>query len=242
MKVPSTQLQNNFGHYLKIAESGEAVIVTRNGKDVAKIVANDDKQSEIVKEDRASYADGDRWVTYEQFLELTAASEQRYELIDGKIYLLASPVYDHQHIVKELLVTFHYWFKGEGCTPLTSPFDVTLKKAEDNICVVQPDIMIICDQDRINQQGKYFGVPTLVIEVLSPSSRSKDMVQKLDLYHKCGVQEYWVVDPKRQHIFIYVLKDTEVEDVLSFQKRSDEYAYSVCFEGLKANLEELFNM
>lgn len=74
--------------------------------------------------------------------------------------------------------------------PLTSPFDVTFTKEADNIAVVQPDIIIICDKDNLDDKGRYKGTPTLVVEVLSPSTRSKDMLTKLALYKQCGVSEY----------------------------------------------------
>lgn len=110
-------------------------------------------------------------------MELTEESEQRFELIDGVIYNLASPSYKHQHVVHELHGTFYNWFKGKRCVPLTSPFDITFFKEEDNICVVQPDIVVICDKDNLDEKGNYKGTPTLVIEVLSPSTRSKDMLK-----------------------------------------------------------------
>lgn len=73
--------------------------------------------------------------------------------------------------------------KGKDCEPLTAPFDVTLFKEgkAKNINVVQPDILVICDREKIDKNGKYQGIPALVVEVLSESTRSRDMIKKLDL-------------------------------------------------------------
>src|SRR5699024_9309783 len=168
-------------------------------------------------------------------------SEQRFELIDGVIYNLASPSYKHQHAVGELFVTFYNWLKGKACVPLTSPFDVTLFKEEDNINVVRPDIVIICDKDKLDKEEKYNGTPTLVIEVLSPSTRSKDMLQKLDLYKQCGISEYWIVDPINEHILVYTLENNDIIDSRSYNNSAHQIAYSDAFVGLEVNLQEVFS-
>lgn len=235
MKVPSTQVQNNFGKYLKYVEANEEVVVTKNGKDIAKIVPCYEGVKEGAPEYRTS-----SWVSYEEFLELTEASEQRFELIDGVVYNLASPSYKHQHAVHELHGAFYIWFKGKSCTPLTSPYDVTFMKEVDNICVVQPDILVICDKDKIDEKGKYKGIPTLVVEVLSPSTRSKDLIKKLDLYKRCGVQEYWVVDPMQDLITVYALSEEDITDHRVYQKKTSDSVSSIFFEGLEIPLEEIF--
>jgi prevent-host-death family protein len=237
MRVSSTEIQNNFGKYLKFAEAGEEIIVTRNGKDIATVAAI---APEAVKEQRAACSTSGEWVTYEEFLELTESSEQRYELIDGVVYNLAAPSYKHQKAVQEILGTFYIWFKGKDCVPLTSPFDITLPKAEDNICVVQPDVFVICDKTNLDDKGKYLGTPTLVVEVLSPSTRSKDMIQKLDLYKECGVKEYWIVDPIREQVLVHRLDDKEITDSMAFTRSADAAVRSGYFEGLAVSLQDMF--
>ncbi|EHB68436.1 MULTISPECIES: type II toxin-antitoxin system prevent-host-death family antitoxin [Paenibacillus] len=240
MRVPSTDMQNHFGKYLKFAEAGEEIIVTKNGRDVAKLTTYTDANELVLREGAArDTADNDR-VTYEEFLELTEGSEQRYELIDGIVYNLASPSYKHQHAVNELHGTFYNWFKGKPCTPLTSPFDITLEKEKTNICVVQPDLVVICDKDRIDERGKYMGTPDLVIEVLSPSTRSKDMIPKLDLYRQCGVKEYWIVDPMKALVTVYSLLDGEIADVSYYAGAHDPFVESALYQGLKVSTQDLF--
>lgn len=240
MRVPSTEVQNNFGKYLKFAQANEEIIVTKKGKDVARILPCTEPQAGSVMEDAAEYTTSVGSVTYEEYLELVEHSEQRFELIDGVIYNLASPSYKHQHAVHELHGTMYNWFKGKGCTPLTSPFDVTFIKEESNICVVQPDILVICDKENIDQKGKYQGTPALAIEVLSPSTRSKDMIKKLELYKQCGVREYWVVDPVNEQIWVYALDNNEITEIKAFTKSGDQEVHSYYFKGLCVSLQDIF--
>ncbi|SDG55148.1 type II toxin-antitoxin system Phd/YefM family antitoxin [Desulfosporosinus hippei] len=240
MRVPSTEVQNNFGKYLKFVEVNEEIIVTKNGRDIARILSCDDPNKSFVAEGAAEYQTREGRVIYEEFLELVEASEQRFELIDGVVYNLSSPSYEHQYAVNKIHGTFYNWFKNKSCIPLTSPFDITLFKAEDNICVVQPDIIVICDRDKIDKNGKYKGVPTLVVEVLSPSTRSKDTLKKLELYKQCGIKEYWMVDPKNNLVYIYMLDKNEITDSIAFQKDAYEYVESAYFKGLKVTLADMF--
>lgn len=237
MKVPSTEVQNNFGKYLKIAVELEDVIITRNGREVAKLVPCE--QSTVVSEEAANHIFNNRWkLSYEEFLKMVENSDLRYEYIDREVYLLASPVYNHQVAVSEIHNTFCNWFKGKKCRPLTSPFDVTLKKSESNINVVQPDIIVICDTDKIDGSGKYQGVPTLVVEVLSKSTKTKDMLKKLDLYMKSGVKEYWLVDPDKKEVTVYTFNKYEIEDRNTYI--GDMIAKSIIFSGLEVKLADIF--
>lgn len=240
MRVPSTDVQNSFGKYLKYVEANEEIIVTKKGRDIAKIVPSDEPKGDCLMESTVTYRSGDEWVTYEQFLELTEGSEQRFELIDGVIYNLASPTYKHQHAVGELYGAFYNWFKGKGCTPLTSPFDIMLTKAEDNICVVQPDIVVLCDPGNRDLRDRYIGVPALAVEVLSPSTRSKDMVTKLDLYKQCGIKEYWLVDPLNEQVFVYQFADNDIVNHKAFVRSAGDSVLSFSFDGLGIALCDIF--
>ncbi len=99
-------------------EVNEEIIVTKKGRDVARILPCDDSYTSLVKEGAAEYQTREGWVTYEEFLELVEASEQRFELIDGVVYNLVAPVYDHQYAVKEIFGVFYNWFKNKKvCSP-----------------------------------------------------------------------------------------------------------------------------
>lgn len=241
MDVTSTDMQNNFGKYLKFAEAHEEIIITRNGKAVATLSALSDGGQQLHKENTSAYETERIRVSYKEFLELSEASDQRFELIDGILYNLASPTFQHQHVVHELHGAFYSWFKGKSCTPLTSPFDVTLEKRAGNTCVVQPDLVVICDKDHVDVHGKYLGIPTLVVEVLSPSTRSRDVIQKLDLYRACGIQEYWIVDPMKKQVAVYTFQDAEIADMYYYANTVDSFVTSQVFEGLRLSSSELFS-
>jgi Uma2 family endonuclease len=141
--------------------------------------------------------------------------------------------------VAEIYGIFYNWFKGKKCRPLTSPFDVTLIKAKDNINVVQPDIIVICDTDKIDASGKYKGIPTLVVEVLSRSTRKKDMLKKLDLFMHTDVKEYWLVDPDQREVSIYNFKKNDITDHETYI--GDMIATSKVFKGLEVRLADVFS-
>lgn len=241
MKVPSTEVQNNFGKYMKIAAELEDVIITRKGREIAKLVPCEERS--VVTEEAVNYiVSSNRKMTYAEFIEMTEKSDLRYELIDGEVFCLASPSYKHQTAVTEILVHMGNWFKGKKCRPVTSPFDVTLEKSKDNICVVQPDILVICDTGRINDKGRYMGVPTLAVEVLSDSSKSRDMIKKLDLYMQTGVREYWLVDTEKREVYVYSFEkraaDNEISEYMIF--KNNEIVRSKAFEGLEIKLQDIF--
>ena len=129
--------------------------------------------------------------------------DTRVELIDGVIYdMSAAPNTLHQMIAGE---AYHQLRRCADlheltCMPFMSPIDVQLDC--DNKTMVQPDVIIICDMDKILKK-RVFGAPEFVMEVLSPSTRSKDQIIKLNKYMKAGCKEYWVVDPDNEQVMVY---------------------------------------
>ena len=241
MRVPSTEVQNNFGKYIKIASELEDVIITRKGREVAKLVSCEERL--MFAEEAVNYiVSSNQKMSYEQFIEFTERTDARYELIDGEVFLLASPNFMHQSVVMRLSTSMFNWFKGKKCTPLTAPFDVTLEKSKINICVVQPDVIVICDTDKVDGKGRYKGVPTLAVEVLSHSTKSRDMIKKLDLYMQTGVREYWIVDTEKKEVYIYsfVKKagDFNISNYEAYQ--GNAMVKSKVFDGMEIGLDELF--
>jgi Uma2 family endonuclease/antitoxin (DNA-binding transcriptional repressor) of toxin-antitoxin stability system len=246
MIVNSTELQNNFGRYLILAAQ-EDIIITRNGTVIAKLsavrgaAADSGAASGTVTEKAAVYGYGGRKASFEEFLALTEGNEERYEYIDGEIYYLASPKAAHQVALTELFGIFYNWFRGKECAPLVAPFDITLKRSEENINVVQPDIMVICDlAQKLNEKGFYMGVPALVVEILSEYTQSKDLIKKLDLYMSCAVREYWVVNPLNGEVTVYLFEDHNISRSITYRK--PEVAQSYIFEGLSAALDQIFKI
>ena len=239
MKVSSTEMQNNFGKYLNIVKEIREIIITKNGKSIAKLTPHEELD-DIIKEQRAEYLS--RMTIYENYLNLVENSDERYEFIDGEIYFLASPLFKHQVAVNEIFGNFYNWFKGEKCRPLTSPFDVKLfnrtKRFEDDPNVVQPDILVMCDEEKVTNEGKYEGIPTLVVEVLSKSTKSKDMLKKLNLYMNSGIKEYWMVDTNKKEVYLHSFKERDMDNYKVYV--NDMTVESDVFEELKIDLDDIF--
>lgn len=128
--------------------------------------------------------------------------ERRVELIDGVIYDMSAPASVHQLLIGLLYAKLLAYVTAEKgrCLPIVSPVDVQLDC--DDRTMVQPDIVVVCDRDKVIKRCIY-GAPDLVIEILSPSTRKKDMVIKLNKYMNAGVREYWMVDPDKRNVIVY---------------------------------------
>ena len=244
MIVSSTEIQNNFGKYLVLSVK-EDIIITKNGFEIAKLTFIEGRatksflEDSMVGEQATGYNYGGKKATYEEFLELTKDNEDRYEYIDGEIYLLSSPQTVHQVVLTELFGIFYNWFQGKKCKPMLAPYDITLKRHPEDKNVVQPDIMVICDlEEKLNDNDYYMGVPALVVEIISKSTRSKDFVKKLDLYMYCGIKEYWIVNPISREVFIFALSDGNITDNKAYKLK--DTAESFIFEGLAVELEKIF--
>ncbi len=133
--------------------------------------------------------------------------DRRVELIDGVIYDMASPGNIHQALSSDISWQLqNYVSANHGrCMVYTAPFDVQLDM--DNRTMVEPDIVVICNHDRLKRFG-CFGAPEFVIEILSPSTRKKDVTIKIHKYMNAGVQEYWIVDPRDRNVTV-ILNEEE---------------------------------
>ncbi len=128
--------------------------------------------------------------------------DQRVELIDGVFYDMAAPTVEHQLLIGSIyaqILAFIQERKGR-CVPLVSPVDVKLDA--DNKTMVQPDVIVVCDRERITEKG-VLGGPDFVLEVVSQSSIMKDYIKKAAKYEAAGVREYWIVDPLSRRILTY---------------------------------------
>ena len=242
MRVNATDFQNAFGKYLALVEK-EEIIIVKNGKGVARLTHYSDPDHFYVYEEAKNYK-SKRKISYEEYMSLVESSEQRYELINGEIYLLASPDFRHQTAIAEIAGHFYIFFKNSPCRSLTAPFDVRLfghaTKFEENPNVVQPDIVVICDTDKVDEKRQYWGVPTLVVEVLCPSTRNKDLAAKYFLYLSSGVREYWLVDPENKQVNHYFF--SENREVLSLATyKAGESIESSAFPGLEIPVDTIFS-
>jgi len=162
----------------------------------------------------------------------------RYEIYNGQLILMSAPSSKHQAVLGDLLVQFSKFFKDKKCMPFVAPLDVRLdgkgKKSEN---VVQPDLMVVCDKNKI--QDKIEGAPDFVLEILSKSNRYHDLIYKMNLYQKFGVKEYWIVDIENGIILVNKLSKGNLYNFPKTYKIKEKIKSSI-FKGLEISLEETF--
>ncbi|NLY73910.1 MAG: type II toxin-antitoxin system Phd/YefM family antitoxin [Firmicutes bacterium] len=240
--ITATELKQNLGKYMDFVEQQNEVVITKNGVKVARLTPyiTDIEQYFLMRERALDYQYGGKKVSYEEFMEIYEKSTLRMEFINGEIYLLSSPSIRHQEILGRLYLTFNEYFKNKKCRVFLAPFDVHFHKKEfKEPDVMQPDILVACDlENNVTEKGRYMGTPTLVVEILSDSTRSKDMIDKLNTYRLSGVREYWLIDPKQENIMIYCFEDFEIDKYKTFERGST--ALSFVFNGLVVDVENLF--
>lgn len=241
--ITATEFKKNLGKYMDLVEQQNDVVITKNGRKAARLTpyVTDIEQYFIVKENALDYQYGGKKVSYEEFIEISEKSTLRMELINGEIHLLASPNIGHQEILGRLHLIFNNYFKNKKCKVFLAPFDVHFKKKDIKTPdVMQPDVLVACDlENNITEKGRYMGTPTLTIEILSDSTRSKDLIDKLNTYMLSGVKEYWIIDTKQEIIMIYNFVDNEIDLFKVFEK--GYIASSIVFEGLSVNVGDLFS-
>ena len=154
--------------------------------------------------DAAMFDDFNRRYTYAEYLLWD--NPERCQLIDGEVYMMASPSVAHQALQVELLTDFNNWLRGKPCRVFGSPLDVRLfpKKDKSDNTVVQPDLLVVCDSGKL-AKGSVNGAPDLIIEISSPSNTHKELFLKFNYYLKAGVREYWVIEPdlKKVNVHLY---------------------------------------
>jgi len=123
--------------------------------------------------------------TYQDYLDIdsTTSEDTRVELIFGEIYMMSGCTANHQDTVGNIYFNLRS-IKNTTCIPRVAPYDIKIN-IDHNISVVQPDVMILCEDNEL---------PCAVFEVLSPSTASKDKGVKKELYELAGIKEYYIVN------------------------------------------------
>jgi Uma2 family endonuclease len=150
----------------------------------------------------------DRCFTYADYKAWELDEGERFELIGGTAYAMAAPNDFHQAIGGEIFRQIANYLRGKPCKVRPAPYDVRLFYAEDESddTVVQPDISVICGEEKRGPEGCR-GAPDLVVEILSPSNTADEYIRKFNLYMKAGVREYWIVSPESKTVQSFVLQN-----------------------------------
>ena len=162
----------------------------------------------MLEEPPINYSAGKKLVRYTIEDYYALPEDQRVELIDGVFYDMGAPALIHQKILTQLHLLFEKCVEEHQaqCEVYLSPCDVRLDM--DDYTMVQPDLLVMCREYDIHAI-RFEGAPDLVVEILSPSTRSKDMILKLYKYKNAGVREYWIIDPKNQKITVHNFEPEE---------------------------------
>jgi Uma2 family endonuclease len=176
------------------------------------------------------------YYTYADMLEWD--EDFRAEIIDGELYMMATPSRFHQDISGELFGQLRDFLKGKPCKAYAAPFGVRLfpKPDDSDDTVVEPDIAVICDRSKLDDYGCN-GAPDLIVEILSPSTARHDRVLKFRKYLEAGVREYWMVYPDEKTIDVHVLENDQY--TTKAYEETDEVPVSV-LPGCVITLKDVF--
>lgn len=173
-----------------------------------------------------------RHTSYEDFLKLREETDDKVELIDNVVYMTPAPTPLHQRICFKVAKILDGYVTNKKCQMLQGVNVRLYDEHKTKIGDVIPDISIFCQYKDPNLTF-IDDIPTIIVEIVSPSTVYADNIKKADLYKRAGVKEYWIIDPKSKVITVWNFNTDE-------QMIYREIAYSYLFEGLSIELENLF--
>jgi Uma2 family endonuclease len=190
-----------------------------------------------------AFEDIDLSLTYSYAHYLNWVFDDRVELIKGKIFKMSpAPSTLHQEISANIFSVIYNHLKGKPCKVYYAPFDVRFTKesiADNDIyTVLQPDISVICDPEKIDSKG-CIGAPDIVIEILSPGNNKVELLHKYGIYEEFGVKEYWLVSPGDKTLLKYTL-DVKGKYQPSKLFTLSEKVYSEVLPGFELDLDGVF--
>ena len=174
-------------------------------------------------------------ITLDQYEVLP--EDKRVEVFDGVVYDMSSPSQIHQTLSMELSNIIYNYIKNKkgSCQVFSAPFDVKL--SDKPLTIVQPDIMVICDKDKLDGK-RCNGAPDFIIEIVSPGNPADDYIRKLYYYKNAGVREYWIVDPRRKTVTVNYFE----KNMLNIQYSFDSIIKVNIYEDLLINFSEIADM
>lgn len=194
-------------------------------------------EEKTVKDPEVAY---ERHYTYRDYLQFTF--DEMVEIIKGKLFKMSpGPSTDHQKVSRNISGILYNYLKGRKCQFFSAPYDVIFpqdgKSFMDSDRVVQPDIVVVCDQDKIKETG-CFGAPDWIIEILSPNTTKKDLQDKFDLYEESKVGEYWIVEPRNQTVEVFVLENNIYKRITTYVREDQVTSHTL--PELTIELEDVF--
>ncbi len=206
-------------------------------------------QKEDLSEIKVEEPESPYGFTYADYL--TWNFKERIELIRGKIFKMCpAPTPFHQRISINITTKFSNFLYGKSYECFYAPIDVRLKgkpfrkkiRRDDEITtVVQPDIIVVCDLEKLNDNRSVDGAPELIVEILSPGNTKTETKYKFDLYEENGVLEYWVVYPEYKQIHVYLLNEKE-EYGKPVIYEANENISSTVLKGLSIPMDDIFKL
>ena len=196
-----------------------------------------EEENNLVKEPYTEYGS----FTYADYLSWEL--DHMVELIKGKVFrqAAAAPRRIHQELVLKIGSQLSGLLKGNTCKAYVAPFDVRLpvksRKHEDITTVVQPDICVVCDPEKLDDLG-CVGAPDLIMEILSPSNNKKELQNKYEVYEESGVLEYWIIHPYEKTLLVYTLIKGKYQPSRLFTL--GDQVPSQCIEGFVLDIDDLF--
>lgn len=181
------------------------------------------------------YIKQEKYYTFEEWTQLKRPKGiWRMELIDGKVYMMASPSILHQTISVDLTRQLATHLLGKKC----KVFHGATARLEKDTAYI-PDLMVVCDLKKI-EKNYCEGAPDLIVEILSPSNSDYDRITKLKAYRKAGVKEYWIVDPEGQTVTAYrMINDFYKIEVYSIAEKDKSVPVEV-LSGFEIDLTTIF--
>lgn len=170
--------------------------------------------------------------------------QEKVELIKGRIFKM-SPAHStlHQRISRKLTTKWDLFLSGKDCEVFAAPFDVRFPKKDASgndqqiVDVVQPDISIICDKNKLDEKG-CLGAPDVIMEILSKGNSAKEVKNKYELYEAGGVTEYWIIHPEEQTVMIYTLMGEHYQPSRLFTR--GDIIQSSAFPDFQLDLDAVF--
>ncbi|MCY3990093.1 MAG: Uma2 family endonuclease [Caldilineaceae bacterium] len=173
-------------------------------------------------------------LTYEDYLK--TSDDERYELLDGELFILPTPSLAHQHVAMKLATRLDTFVEDKNLGVVYfAPTDVVLSETH----VVQPDLMFISsDRAGIVTSANIQGAPDLLVEIRSDSTAERDENLKRKLYAEYCVEEYWLVDPDARTITVLLLAQDDYAEGVMYTV--GQTLTSSMLEGFSAHLDEIF--